>query len=523
MYKIIIVDDEMIVRHAVKTLIIWEGSRFEYAGSAANGMSALEMAGRTGADIIITDIKMPEMDGLELIKRLKAEGFEGEVLVLSNYNDFELVREALKCGAYDYMLKLTLKTESFMQTLEEIAIKLDGRQNAAGLSHGRGAANPVDSKDRIPDILRLMDSTASSTSSWKRNELLEQGSRVYSFVILLQEAIELGLPLAKEFHNMLEKLVDGLFPGSDWTYIIPTEPRRFLLVIRYSSNGTSAVPEELARRMINLALMYYSVQISVIYAAIAKDEEALALEMSRSRQAEELLFYSQSLQGCLSNKEAGGEGDKAFWLTESKLRDSFRAPNVAAIDLWAESAIELVEIAAEQHIHPPILKRALSGGIWSVAHAELLRVDNNWEEKPWLERVEAAGSDSQLKEIIRHLFDEVVERTGKLAPLLAKREEVRQAIRYLEQHYAERVVITDVAAHVSLSEPYLCQIFKAETGQSILTYLNEIRMNKAYEMLSSGQYLVKQAAIEVGIPDPFYFNRLFKRHYGYAPKHVKRS
>ncbi|WP_337104208.1 response regulator [Paenibacillus sp. YIM B09110] len=525
MYKIVIVDDEMIVRHAVKTLILWESSRFEYAGSAANGMSALELINRTGADIVITDIKMPEMDGLELIKRLKADGFNGEVLVLSNYNDFELVREALKCGAYDYMLKLTLKTESFMQNLEEIAVKLDGRRVTSGIASERETANPVvNAKDQIPNKLRLMDSKTATSSSWSRNELFEQGSRVYSFVIMLDEAIEHGLPLADDLHNVLEKLVDGLFPGSDWTYIIPTEPRRFLLVIRYSLNGTTAVPEELARRLINLALMYYSVQISVIYGAVAANEETLALEMSLSRQAEDLLFYTQILQRCLSNKEVGSDGDKAFWLAESKLRDSFRTPNAAAIDLWAESALALIEIAAKQHIHPPILKRALNGGIWSVAHADLMSADGGkWEEKTWLEKVDAATSDSQLEEIVRSLFDEIVQRTGKLAPLLAKREEVRHAIRYLEQHYAERVVILDVAAHVGLSEPYLCHVFKTETGQSILTYLNEIRMNKAHEMLSSGQYLVKQAAIEVGIPDPFYFNRLFKRHYGYAPKHVKRS
>ncbi|MNR21063.1 HTH-type transcriptional activator Btr [compost metagenome] len=78
-----------------------------------------------------------------------------------------------------------------------------------------------------------------------------------------------------------------------------------------------------------------------------------------------------------------------------------------------------------------------------------------------------------------------------------------------------------MAAHVGFSEPYLCQVFKAETGSSILTRLNEIRMMRAYEMLSSGNYLIKQVAMEVGIPDPFYFNRLFKKKFGVAPKTVK--
>ncbi|MBW7456032.1 AraC family transcriptional regulator, partial [Paenibacillus sepulcri] len=174
-----------------------------------------------------------------------------------------------------------------------------------------------------------------------------------------------------------------------------------------------------------------------------------------------------------------------------------------------------------RHIHPRVLKRALSGGIWSVANAEELGIRYAWDEKPWLKKVEAADTDVQLMETIRELAEEVSESIGKFPALPGAREEVREALLYLEKHYSDRVSIADVAAHVNLSGPYLCQVFKAETGQSILTTLNEIRMVKAYEMLASGKYLVKQAAIEVGIPDPFYFNRLFKKRYGIAPKHVK--
>jgi YesN/AraC family two-component response regulator len=524
MYKVLIVDDEMIVRHAVKTLIRWEGSRFEYAGAAANGMTALDMARETGADILITDIKMPEMDGLELIKRLMAEGFDGEVLVLSNYNDFDLVREALKCGAHDYMLKLTIKTENFMQTLEEMAAKLDGKRAPKHSRTDRPATpGPKSGQDRIPAILREMDAAATTTGSspWQGERFLEAGKqRVYSFVIVL-EGDEQGLRQAGTFQETLDKLADGLFPGSRWTFAIRTDQRRFLLVTSYPANGSSANPEETARRMISLAAMYYSVQISVIYASESGDEETLAAEMSRSKQAEGLFFYSMPRLGGLSNREIASEDDEEFRQAETKLRDSLRKPKTGSIDQWAESALNLIDTAAERGVHPRALKRAISGGIWNVANAEELGVRQGWDEKPWLEKVEAADSDSQLKESIRDLAEEVADSAGQAPPKPTAREEVRQAVRYLEEHYPERVAIADVAARVGLSEPYLCQVFKTDTGQSILTYLNEIRMGKAYEMLASGKYLVKQAALEVGIPDPFYFNRLFKKKYGIAPKNVK--
>lgn len=267
--------------------------------------------------------------------------------------------------------------------------------------------------------------------------------------------------------------------------------------------------------------MYYNVRISVIYAEAATGAEALAAEMGRSRQAEGMLFYSRPTAGCLSNRTATVDGDEAFRLAEAELRESLRRPSAGAIDLWAESALRLIETAAKRRVHPRTLKRALSGGIWNVANTEELGINSEWDEKIWLERVEAADSEAQLAETIRELAEEAAEAADKFPAPPDAREEVRRALRYLEEHYPERVSIADVAAFVGLSEPYLCQVFKADTGSTILTRLNEIRMAKAYELLASGRYLVKQAAIEVGIPDPFYFNRLFKKRFGIAPKNVK--
>jgi len=522
MYKVLIVDDEMIVRHAVQTLIRWDGSRFEHAGSAANGAAALELVRKTGADIVITDIKMPEMDGLELIKRLTEEGFGGEVLVLSNYNDFDLVREALKRGAHDYMLKLTLKTESFMKALEEMAAKLDekrgGRHDGTGARESRGAA---DGPDRMPQLLLEMETAAEHASSWNGERFLGEGLKLYSFLILLRSDGQ-GERLNETFEDSLGKLAEGLFAGCRWMRVVRAGPKRFLLVAAYAEEASPVDPAELARRLISLASMYYSARIDAIYASAARDETSLAAEMSLSRKAESLLFYSSPRPGGLSNREGAGEDDEAYREAEEKLKISLRKTAAGAIDLWTESALNLIDAAADRRVHPRALKRAISGSVWSAANSQELGASRGWDEKPWLEKVEAAESDSQLKETIRELSEEIADSAGLLASLKPDaREEVRQAVRYLEEHYSDKVAIADVAARVGLSEPYLCQVFKADTGLSILTYLNEIRMTKAYELLSSGKYLVKQAALEVGIHDPFYFNRLFRKRFGIAPKNVK--
>ncbi|MBB6637118.1 response regulator [Cohnella thailandensis] len=546
MYKVVIVDDEMIVRHAVRSLIRWEGSRFEYAGSAANGVAALELVNRLGADIVITDMKMNEMDGLELIKQLQSGGFAGEVLVLSNYNDFDLVREALKRGAHDYMLKLTLKSEQFMQVLEEMASKLDekrayapngrartqaeapdgsgGRREAREAAGTRDLMADPDWTARMNRILQQMESSGEHPDPSEEEELAayfaaRAGACCYPFYYYLQENDKAECSAVNHRETLL-KLADGLFPGHRDLFVVTASPRRFLLVVACPSR--SIEPEEAARRMIRLSKMYYNLDANVIYGEPATGGEKLLEQLRLCRQADQLRFYSSRQEGFCSNEVTVADGHEGFREAETKLRDTLRRTSGFAIELWMESALLLVEAAAKFSIRPYVLKRAIAGGIWGVANAPILGEGLTWNEKPWIERAEAAESDSQLMLLIRELSEEVMGLLEKTAALPATREEVRQAISYLEKHFAERIFISEVASHVGLSEPYLCQVFKAETGTSILTRLNEIRMARAYELLASGKYLIKQAAIEVGIPDPFYFNRLFKKRFGIAPKNVKK-
>lgn len=518
MYRVLIVDDEMIVRHAVHSLIKWEGSRFEHVGSAANGVAALELAARTNPDIVITDIKMAEMDGLELIKRLTESGFDGEILVLSNYNDFELVREALKRGAHDYMLKLTLKSESFMQTLEEMATKLDGRR-----AHKRVGADPRDPRADKSEQLRDWLSSVEAGEEESMPAAPEQDKRVrwYSFVFLRLENEARGTQ--EESAVTLGKVVDELLPGRESLAIVRTHAHRYAIAAAIPLTSSAIDPEEFANRMIRLAGMYYGHAYSVVYGQEAHSFHALADQLRAIRMAEELRFYARFGEGCLSNDLEAKDEDDEFLEAEAKLKTSLRGSGSLAIELWTESALWLTEVASNQLIHPRSLKRAIVGGIWSVANAAAFGADSPWNEKTWVERIEAADSDTQLKIIIRELSDEINETLGRSAKHGAVREEVRQALAYLEKRYPERIFISEVATHVGLSEPYLCHVFKTETGTSILTKLNEIRMLKAHELLSSGQYLIKQAAAEVGIPDPFYFNRLFKKRFGISPKNVKKA
>ncbi|ANS73270.1 hypothetical protein AWM70_00640 [Paenibacillus yonginensis] len=543
MYRVLIVDDELIVRHAVQTLIRWETGRFVHAGSCASGQAALDavrQAGPSGVDIIITDIKMPDMDGLQLIKQLKHIPFDGEVLVLSNYNDFELVREALKQGAYDYMLKLSLEKDNFMEVLHEIADKLDNKvhmpSRAGSASRGGYQANREDNlvagsaaaAGWAADSMESVGSTgaagtaglvgtsgstgaagsagpaeglgyaAAATAAYEANETYEANRALFPDWLqkVAQAAGEAeGSPLRSPAAGGPAPSPPGCRPGE-----------QVLLFLAVAAPAPSLSREEASRlEPAWVSLLGELCPGSACKAAIklGLGEWLLAVTGSQGGEAGELIVPEH-----LANRIAS--------LTHMYY-------NLQTGMVYTDGADTIQELVQQLRQCRSLKSRLLAEArsfpvVWPASSAASVSAPSVplWPEiEPPRELSNESAINDRAPLKIPMPGPSLSLRSASLRP------EIAHVLDYLHQHYAERIVLPEVAAYVNLSEAYLCQLFKTETGQSILTYLNEFRMAKAYELLATGRYLVKEAAAEVGIHDPYYFNRLFKRKFGISPKKIK--
>lgn len=143
MYRVLFADDEPIMRIAFRKMLEAGSDRFSLAATVANGMEALAYIAEHSVDMVVTDLKMPVMDGLELIERLGSSGFSGPILVLSNYNDFELVRTALTRGACDYLLKQSIDAEKLLRQLDAMAERIGSGGNMAPAPQGSGAPRDI--------------------------------------------------------------------------------------------------------------------------------------------------------------------------------------------------------------------------------------------------------------------------------------------------------------------------------------------------------------------------------------------
>lgn len=117
--RVLIVEDEYITRNFLSSIINWPEHEMELVGVAKDGIEALNIINKNHIDIILTDLKMPKMDGNMLIKELKSMNFEGKIIVLSNYDDFKLVKESMKDGAFEYLLKVTINQEELLNVLNK--------------------------------------------------------------------------------------------------------------------------------------------------------------------------------------------------------------------------------------------------------------------------------------------------------------------------------------------------------------------------------------------------------------------
>lgn len=134
MWKVLLVEDEVFVRESVREIIAWEELGFTVSGEAGNGAEALDIIRRDMPDLVITDIIMPEMDGVELLRRTREEGYSSRFVMLTCMSDFEYVRQAMEYGASNYILKLSMSVNSLRETLRKISNELlkDGEKRDSG-------------------------------------------------------------------------------------------------------------------------------------------------------------------------------------------------------------------------------------------------------------------------------------------------------------------------------------------------------------------------------------------------------
>jgi Response regulator containing CheY-like receiver domain and AraC-type DNA-binding domain len=504
MIKVVVVDDEPYLLRSIKQSIEETNGSFAVVGEALDGESALEVIRRTRPDVIFTDIRMPVLDGLELIEELRRAKEEVLPVILSGYQDFEYAKRALQIGVEDYLLK-PINAKALGKLLDELAAKVvakrKSRQSDALESILKGRAGP----GRIDSRARALFSPYSAFACL----IICSGSYCNYASSLPTPASELWFGL-----NLESLIASKLDEGEDnW------------VIDAYHSNEKIALLGSLKKdksSLLNTASQVHRALDSSGYAITT------ALDFVPSGDLASLPSLVRFLYGALRKRSVFGES--RFFCLERLAEESLDAAlvdssqgKVFAMLVQSRQALGMKQEAEhvlraceERHCEQYALGKKLmqicaplcGSGRLDLSPEEL--VDNLLGE---------SKDYASLGESLRFLIDDAMgseESCGKREPKLGGT--IEKIDEYLATNYSNPISLETVARQFGMTPSYLSSAYKKHKGIPPLKRITLLKIGKAKELLSIEAPLsIKEISDAIGYEDPYYFSRIFKAVEGLSP------
>jgi two-component system response regulator YesN len=505
-YKVLLIDDEPIIRKGLKNIINWEQFGCEVCGEARDGYQGLKMIESLQPDIVFTDIKMPEMTGLEMLAELAPDKSSAKYIVLTGFRDFEYVKEALILGAFDFLLKPT-KLADIKKVVGRAAAELDMQKNKSDMIETlktRYEQNlPVLREKLLYDIMMGIVTSKDEIDSAKD----ELGIDIQSY-IMLQITAEVGASKLINFgsmHTLSEMLAEeyNIFP-------VGISGRESVFIVELPDDT-----EILYGRCLQLQKMMresFDMHISIAVSEPAKGLSQIIKSYSQCKKA-------AGLKGML--------GDDAFILYSDIKQDSHKYTDARLMGMGRLIVESLTSGAQEadtsciNNLEAEIMKRDSLGD--EERKAVLSIIDNMLAEAPYIDFEPDKQGDipellGEIREIYSAAADYTIESSQNNMKLVLKK-----AVEYLEENYCNPLTLRQVADSVYVSPFYISRLFSRQLGKTMTDYLNGIRIKNACELLRDVEYKIYQVGEMVGIPDAHYFSRLFKKHTGMTPSEYRNS
>ena len=524
--KLVIVDDEPIILRSLKVAVPWERLGISLVGQARNAEEALRLIEQHRPEIVISDIRMPAMDGITLMRVVMKQYPDTVFILLSGYGEFEYAREAIRHGAFNYLLKPIDHEELeqvVVQAKERIAQTYRSRKEHNGLKRYVELLSPLvrerlftgiiegtdslnhelidhileDSDFKAPYYMGLvsLDDFESVVNKWSAEE-----KRLWYFAVhnILQE-------------YLLERQCYSVFPfyHGEWLFIMQRTSREAV--------------EEISKELISI--VKYCTKLSVSIGISSKFEQIHTLHDSY-----------RSCQRALSRRFAYG-GEQVYvdeseheqsvnhlsiqypHAQERALSEAIRTLNWAAFDRELGKLHEYLSmyLTHKNEVSKMVIQLVvvMHRQLEAFHSTEYMKLDG------LLQRISTAGTLDELISAIRVHFAVLIQEAVAEGDKVDGKDIVKRVIDYVEDRYHQDIGIDEVAEYAGLSSSHFCVIFKQETGATFLEYLTKHRIEKACTILRNSDVKVFQVAPLVGYRDPRYFTQVFKKLTGKTPSEFR--
>jgi two-component system response regulator YesN len=515
-YKVFFVEDEVVTREGIRDNVDWKASGFEFCGEAADGEMALPLLRTARPDVLITDIKMPFMDGLQLSKIVRERMPWVKIVILSGHDEFEYAQAAINLGVTDYLLK-PVTVQKLQNVLQKLNVQLDQerkeQENLKKLQE-QVEENRATLRERL--LLKLVVGTISPTEAIEKGQILglDLNDRYYLVVILKMELGDRSEQFDYDEYQGVQRIVAGLAEKNPDIFILKRDWGDLVLIMK----GSTAEYLEEERDLL----------LEEIKQEIAKTRYQLTIGVGASKKR--IADICKSFVEALVNiQNPTSENKPGSYQAVERLE--LLKVDKAAVEKYLRCGVKVdfdeffnayIQPLGETALKSNLIKNYIFVDV-VLATAKLVNELGGDIDLvvPELNSIETILYNIKTIEHLR-------EQTYKiLSSALVFRDSqtngqyknlIRQVKEYIEHHYTDPdLSLNEVSAQANLSASYFSVVFSQETCQTFKEYLTEMRINKAKELLRTTALRSSDIAYQVGYNDPHYFSSVFKKNTGLSP------
>ncbi|MED5016605.1 response regulator [Paenibacillus chibensis] len=543
MFKVLLIDDEPLICNVIRTLSDWKKHGFEFVGEAYSGETALKIMEDSLPHIAIIDVNMPETNGVELHGIIKARHPSVKTIMLSSYDDYDYVRECMRSGAIDYLLKHRLDEKLLLNVLNKAVTELqqEHQVNEGQLASKKMAdtLRPVFIREHIASLVKGRDDGNSMVedSSLLGGLYSEAVSfavaavQISPFLLITESYSDMQTNrLAQQAVDLMQQSLGDIHERTA-AYV---ENGRLVVVFAFRERSEHAAAGE-ARRwmsrvqhslelMLNLKTTYAIghpcaslAQLGDSYASAVK-----ALDASPSAEPKALSSPGEET----AERPAGEKASPQQMRLAPTIEDQKELIlSIESLDQARMHRLIASVFVSVRHLpyHAPAVQMAASELLHTADKA--LRksmpqhsVEAAMKELPSRGELGRTGSIDELEQWLQAYFDRMLRWLKQQRVTGNYSRHVSQAIHFILERYQGYITLELAAGAIGLNPSYLSRLFKEETEFTFSEYVNKVRIDAGCKLLESGQYSVKQISSQVGFSTYNYFFKVFKERTGMTPQ-----
>jgi two-component system response regulator YesN len=527
-YNVLIVDDEVILRNGLIVKIDWHALGFEITMEASNGVDALLKLDQTRIHLIITDIRMDIMDGLELLEKASSCYPNLKIIVLSGYDDFQYAKTALRCGAFDYLLKPVVRSE-LIAVLQKIKIQLDVEQQHLLTSERMN--KQIENSNRVmqeQQILELVNSEPLSQNVLEKKLVELQLDFIFSGAHKLQFiAVEMRVPtgrlenasirenLLKSAFELLCREIAENYKMKMLPFYDPHRPSMMHFVVKINSDESAEFIEKLSQELQQNINHYLRVESVVCLGKLVD------VVNFKSGYDSCLLAWSRSRRGAFSqvihvNQQA--TVDELPTEMELKLKLALEEANVSRFNAQLEIIFASASNSSIHSFSFIVLKIILliESTIRKYHIDNLETLEMLWEsQKTIWESDTKEKTKNNIQLLVKKMIESMNVATTSGSGIV---EAVR---RFIEENYSSEINLTALSDRYHINPAYLSDLFKKITGTNFIDYIIELRMKHVLKLLKDPTLRLNDIAELTGFSNASYLSSAFKKHYGVSPNEFR--